>query len=178
LGRLQYRSRVQLLTLPINVQPTSVVRSQVVSTFIDAYTPADMYSSEIDILPNLVIQISMRPAKSEMLERALAAVSCIYLGRIKHDRTLLQAGIQHYEIATQHMSRMLCRMVRMDDMIYTTVIFQLLQVRWPQSVDISRLLKLNCVSLESLLPLRPSCLAGTYGRHQCPLEALLPICMY
>lgn len=98
--------------------------------FLDAFAPPHIgCSGEIDTLPNLVAQISMRPIKTEMLQRALAAVSCIYLGRTKHDDPLLQAGVQHYEIAIRHMSSMLSRMVQLDDMVYTTVVFQVLQVR-------------------------------------------------
>lgn len=112
------------------MRPELVTRSQLISTFLDAFTPPNVgCSSEIDTLPNLVVQISRRPVKSEMLERALGAVSCIYLGRIKEDDALLQTGVQNYEIATRHMARMLGRMVQLDDMVYTTVIFQVLQVR-------------------------------------------------
>lgn len=128
-GQLQYVGRARPLTLSANVRPEHVTRSQLISMFLDAFAAPNIgCSGEIDTLPNLVVQISRRPVKSEMLERALAAVSCIYLGRIKEDDALLQTGVQNYEIATRYMARMLSRMVQIDDMVYTTVIFQVLQV--------------------------------------------------
>lgn len=129
-GQLQYLGRARPLISPNDVCLEPVTRSQLISTFLDAFTPSNFgCSGEIDTLPNLVVQISSRSVKSEMLERALAAASYIYLGRTKHNGALLHTGVQHYEIATRHMARMLSRMAQIDDMLYTTVIFQVLQVR-------------------------------------------------
>ncbi|KAJ5110642.1 hypothetical protein N7532_001177 [Penicillium argentinense] len=127
-SHVRYLGRARQLILPLAVSSGPVVRSQVVSTFLDASFPADIgFSDAVDALPNLVVNITMRPSKSEMLERALVAASCMYLGRIKQDDALVCTGVQHYDIAIRHMSGMLYRKAHTDDMIYTTVIFQLLQ---------------------------------------------------
>lgn len=77
----------------------------------------------------MVLDIFTRPAQSEMLQRALTALSSIYFGRVNHDSGLFQSGIQQYNIAIRHMSRMLSCEKHTDDMIYTTVLFQVIQVR-------------------------------------------------
>lgn len=131
---MQYYGRGKSLMLPPAMSASLTMRSQMFSKFLDLSFPLEMVSSdEIDILPSLVVNISTRPGKSEMLERALAAIACIYLGRTHGDKNLSQIGIQNYDIAIRYMSRLLSRQVQSDDMIYTTVIFQVIQVRTSHS---------------------------------------------
>ena len=121
----------RLSILPLQISTGSVIRSQLFSTFLDRSFPADVVtsSSEMDVLPSMVLDIFTRPGQSEMLQRALTALSSIYFGRVKHDSCLFQSGIQQYNIAIRHMSRMLSCQKYTDDMIYTTVLFQVIQVR-------------------------------------------------
>lgn len=127
--QIQYIGRARPFILSPAVSAGPALRSQMVSTFLDASFPVNLgFSDKIDVLPSLVVNISTRPVKSEMLERALSAVSCIYLGRINQDENLIHTGVGHYDMAIRYMSFMLYHRFQTDDMIYTTVIFQLLQV--------------------------------------------------
>jgi len=129
-GQIHYHGREQPLILSPVMPASSTYRSQIFSKFLESSFPLEIVSSdEIDILPSLVVNISTRPVKSEMLERALAAIACIYLGRTLADKHLTQIGIRHYDIAIRHMSQLLSHQVQTDDMIYTTVAFQMIQVR-------------------------------------------------
>lgn len=175
--------RQQPLMLSPVMPASSTYRSQIFSKFLESSFPLEIVSSdEIDILPSLIVNISTRPVKSEMLERALAAIACIYLGRTHADTHLTQIGIQHYNIAIRHMSQLLSHQVQTDDMIYTTVAFQMIQVRAPHSPKLSWK-GLSCIQTrnsnmslfvpEFPLPIWSSCLVGAYGWYQCAPTTLL-----
>ncbi|KAJ5241706.1 uncharacterized protein N7469_000033 [Penicillium citrinum] len=80
--------RQQPLMLSPVMPASSTYRSQIFSKFLESSFPLEIVSSdEIDILPSLIVNISTRPVKSEMLERALAAIAytCLncYLTKFK-----------------------------------------------------------------------------------------------
>ncbi|KAJ5721257.1 uncharacterized protein N7483_009191 [Penicillium malachiteum] len=66
--------------------------------------------------------------KSIMLEKALAAVSCIYLGKITNNDSVLRHGVTLYNQAIRILANMLRRGLVTDDVLYTTVVFQVLEV--------------------------------------------------
>lgn len=63
-----------------------------------------------------------------MLETAITAISCVYLGKIKNNSRVLRHGLQLYNQAIKDMSSMICKNAYMDDIIYTSVIFQEMEV--------------------------------------------------
>jgi hypothetical protein len=64
-----------------------------------------------------------------MLEMALSALACIFLGKIRHNEQFFQHGLQLYNRAIRHMSNIISGNVYNNDMVYTSVVFQQLQVR-------------------------------------------------
>jgi hypothetical protein len=70
----------------------------------------------------------MLPKKTHMLDTAITAISCVYLGKIKNDGRVFGHGLQLYNRAIQDMSSMICQNVYTDDIIYTSVIFQEIEV--------------------------------------------------
>lgn len=83
----------------------------------------------IDRLKFIILGICELPRKHIMLEKALSALSCIFLGKTHGDSLILQHGIQQYNHAIQHMLKSISHDAYTDDIIYTCVIFQQIQVR-------------------------------------------------
>ncbi|KAJ5716309.1 hypothetical protein N7493_008220 [Penicillium malachiteum] len=63
-----------------------------------------------------------------MLEKAISALSCIYLGKIKGDDPILRYGVELYNEGIRLLANKLRRGTLDDDVLYTTVIFQVLEI--------------------------------------------------
>ncbi|KAJ5702384.1 hypothetical protein N7488_009932 [Penicillium malachiteum] len=62
-----------------------------------------------------------------MLEKSISALSCIYLGKIKGDDSILRYGVGLYNEGIRILANKLRRGILDDDVLYTTVIFQVLE---------------------------------------------------
>lgn len=103
--------------------------------------------SSVDLWYYLISNISALPTKGEMLEKSLAALSCAYLGKQNRDDRLLKYGVQLYNSAIRHMANMITRDAYSDDIIYTTVIFQEIEVNYSYFLVMAFLGK--CLDLSS-----------------------------
>lgn len=65
-----------------------------------------------------------------MLEKSLAALACAWLGKQNNDAGLLKYGVQLYNVAIRQMASLITRDAYSDDIIYTTVLFQEIEVSW------------------------------------------------
>lgn len=133
---LQYFSRQQLLapSKTSNLSPivpsARMMRSQIFSSFLSECYPCNVEcASDINMSQFILSGISVLPQRSPMLELALSALSCVFLGKTHHDGQFLQHGLQLYNRAICYMSNVISRNVYTDDMVYTSVVFQQLQVR-------------------------------------------------
>jgi hypothetical protein len=98
-------------------------REQIFASYTNVYFPIDIKgSTELDPWYGLICGISALPNKSPMLERALAAQSCIVVGR-QYDKGMYYYGLQLYNTAIQHMSRVIKRNGYCDEVVYTAAIF-------------------------------------------------------
>lgn len=88
---------------------------------IDAYFGKDTW---YEIFTH-IHQISNR---SQMLERAMAAVSLICLGKFHHDEVLIQQGLWWYNSSIRRLLRMIERNDSSDEMVLATVMFQMIEV--------------------------------------------------
>ncbi|KAJ5669055.1 hypothetical protein N7462_010125 [Penicillium macrosclerotiorum] len=113
--------------IPQVVTSGPALREQVFSSYIDIFFPNQEAHSSVDLWHYLISGISALPQKSTMLQKAVSAISCAYLGKLNNDDRIFQYGIQLYNIAIRHMSSMISRDAYSDDIIYTTVIFQELE---------------------------------------------------
>lgn len=64
-----------------------------------------------------------------MLEKAISAISCIFLGKMDRNDNLLRHGLGLYNNAIKHMSTTLKRKAYSEDVLYTSMIFQELEVK-------------------------------------------------
>lgn len=119
-----YSNRARQLTSrhnALNSGPTK--REQIFASYMNVYFPNDINgTTELDPWYGLISGISSLPNKPPMLERALAAQSCIIVGR-QYDEGMFYHGLQLYNTAIQHMSRVIKRNGYSDDVVYTAAIF-------------------------------------------------------
>ncbi|KAJ5261382.1 hypothetical protein N7478_011977 [Penicillium angulare] len=62
-----------------------------------------------------------------MLENAISALSCVYLGKIKHDEFMIRYGIELYNKAISQLARMLSQNSVNVETLYATIVFQTLE---------------------------------------------------
>lgn len=112
------------------IDADSINRDQIFSVFLDHYFPVDRTGSSygVDLWHYLIESFFLLPQKTHMLETAITAISCVYLGKIKNNSRVLRHGLQLYNQAIKDMSSMICKNAYMDDIIYTSVIFQEMEV--------------------------------------------------
>jgi hypothetical protein len=105
------------------------VRGQVFASFHDLYFPRDTnIVSNVDFWQFLISGFASLPKKTEMLEKAITAVSCLYLGKMKGDKRLFYYGLQLYTDAIRLLLNAIYRGSHDNEIIYTTVIFQEIEV--------------------------------------------------
>ncbi|KAJ6028081.1 hypothetical protein N7540_003657 [Penicillium herquei] len=63
-----------------------------------------------------------------MIEKAISALSSIYLGKIKGDESILRYGVELYNESIRLLTNNLRRGILDDDVLYTTVVFQVREV--------------------------------------------------
>ncbi|KAJ5737177.1 uncharacterized protein N7483_002302 [Penicillium malachiteum] len=122
-------TRTRRSLLPRTVPSAPQTRMQMSSVYILNYFPIDIkesfgVESWYAILENLLIL----PSKSLMLEKAISALSCIYLGKIKGDESILRYGVELYNEGIRLLANKLRRGILDDDVLYTTVVFQVLEI--------------------------------------------------
>lgn len=92
------------------------------------YTKRKKQVFHVDHFESLFMGIVALPTKTLMLEQAISAVSCVYLGKVDNNDTMLQYGLQLYNSSIRHMSRFLTREACGADLAYTSMIFQEIEV--------------------------------------------------
>ncbi|KAJ5125725.1 hypothetical protein N7448_005042 [Penicillium atrosanguineum] len=112
-------------------------RVQLFASYLNTYFPIDIKGTTgIDPSYGLISGISALPNKSPMLEKALAAQTCIVLGR-QQDKCMFHHGLQLYNSAIQHMSHAIKRNTYRDDVVYTAAIFHcLISTYCPYGLDV------------------------------------------
>lgn len=130
--QLQPFSRDRVTFLPQFIRDAPHIRTQLSSALFHAYTPLDpTRTSGVDTWLYLLSNFLALTIKSEMLERAISALSCIYAGKVSGDHHLIRHGVQQYNLSIRLMHGMLQRNIRSPDVLYATVIFQVLEVSVP-----------------------------------------------
>lgn len=97
--------------------------------YMNTFFPIDIAGSTgTDPYYYLISSFSQLPHKTQMLDNAIAAASCVFLGKHHRDDALLQEGLRFQNSAIRHMSSMISRGTYHDDLVYTAAIFQSLEV--------------------------------------------------
>lgn len=115
--------------MPQVVASGPAMRSQVFSEFAKVYFPQSIDTSyTLDVWHYLISNFSALPKKTEMLDKAIAALACFYLGKLRKDDRLFRHGLQLYNSAIRHLSIMMRQNTYCDDIVYTTIVFQEIEV--------------------------------------------------
>ena len=154
------RQKISALSNASKLSPvisgSSMMRNQIFSSFLSECFPSNSEcASDINLTRFILSGLSLLPQKSSMLEMALSALSCIFLGKIRHNEPLFQHGLQLYNRGIRHMSNILGGKMYNDDMVYTSVVFQQIQVGSLLSL-LSFLETLDYISRESRLTIVPT----------------------
>lgn len=106
-------------------------REQLFAAYVTSYFPIDVTgATQLDPWFDLVEGTATLPSRPMMLEKAVAAKSCLFLGKINNDERMFCHGLQLFNNAIQHMSRQLSKKknVYSDELVFTVVYFQKLVV--------------------------------------------------
>lgn len=145
----------------INTDPQ--IREQLFATFMGAYFPTQSEGdSQVDSWRYLISSFHVLPNKTLMLQRALSAISCAYVGRLNDDDRLSHHGIQLYNSSMRSMSKMLCTRTHTEDALYATVIFQM--------IEVSRIWNRQCTALFAVklyCPSKPESVVLTISSQKC-----------
>lgn len=105
-------------------------RHQFVSYYLEIYFPHTKgLGCDFDMTYSFFSSIFALPQKSQMLETAFSALSCVFLGKAHSNQQILQHGLQLYNHAIRTMSREMNRKDYSADIVYTCVLFQQIQVK-------------------------------------------------
>lgn len=63
-----------------------------------------------------------------MLEQAISAISCVFIGKLDNNVRMLHHGVQLYNRSIRQMSQILKRKTYSQELLYVSVIFQELEV--------------------------------------------------
>ncbi|KAJ5162039.1 hypothetical protein N7492_007431 [Penicillium capsulatum] len=108
-----------------------MMSSQIFASYLEQYFPRTFTPSALDLDSSysIISGIYMLPQKTLMLEKALSALACSFLGKLHRDNTLLRYGLRIYNQAIQDLSKSLGRKAYSDDIVYTCALFGQIEVR-------------------------------------------------
>jgi hypothetical protein len=72
--------------------------------------------------------VQLPETNQRMLEKAVTAISCVYLGKMSKDELILRRGTQLYNQAIRLLADRIQKNVFDDRFLYATVIFQMIEV--------------------------------------------------
>lgn len=116
---------------PTPVHSGSAMRTQILSSFIQLHFPPDKPMSSVNLQQFLHSGIYRLPWKSEMLDKALTAMSCLFLGKTQRDSRIFCHGLRLYNDAIGIMSRLIHQNTYSDEILYAAFIFQEIAVWIP-----------------------------------------------
>lgn len=117
-----------MTSLNTTVPSGPMMRVKFISEYLYGYFPTGMAVSDVDMWQYLLQGFAGLPNKTEMLDKTLSAITCFYIGKVSQDDRMSKYGLQLYNSAIRHMSRMISRDVFTEDIVYTAVLFQEIEV--------------------------------------------------
>lgn len=105
-----------------------MLRQQFISEYLHGYFPTKMAVSHVDMWHYLLQGFAGLPNKTEMLDKTLSAITCLYIGKARQDDRMSKHGLQLYNGAIRHLSSMISRDVFSEEIVYTAVLFQEIEV--------------------------------------------------
>lgn len=118
--------------IPPIINPGPTMRYQATSSYYTDYFPYTKLANIANPTHFVFMGIFALSPKSPMLETACSALAYIFQGRVHCDEHVLQYGVRLYNRAIRHLAFAMSRNpnnVSTEDIVYTTVVFQQIQVR-------------------------------------------------
>ena len=124
--------QITLAPLPKTIEDGSMIRMQLSSSFMESYFPLEeekrVETIGINVFYYLTSNTLQLPHYSGMLEKAIGAISCMYLGKVNNDPTMVQNSIGLYNQAISGLVAKIQKGCLSDDVFYTVVLFQAYEV--------------------------------------------------
>lgn len=116
---------LQVQTRPLGRPAT---RDQIFACYYTIYFPSSQCVSKVNPWQFLITSFQSLSQKSQMLDRAVFAISSLYIGKMKDDFRLFNYGQLMYNEAIQLLRNKICRGSYDKEIVYTTLIFQEIEV--------------------------------------------------
>ncbi|KAJ5973590.1 hypothetical protein N7481_010800 [Penicillium waksmanii] len=119
------------------ITPGPMKRDQFSSFYLKSYFPHTTGPGwDFDMTYSVFSTLFALPQKSQMLDIAFSALSCVFLGKNHSDQQILQYGLRLYNHAIQSMSKAISRKDYSLDIVYTCIVFQQIQSHYcPHGLD-------------------------------------------
>ncbi|KAJ6007661.1 hypothetical protein N7540_011637 [Penicillium herquei] len=115
-------ARSQYPILPVTVHSAETMRLQIFASFYQRYFFSESFHSTTSSDSFVMSRIAGLAQKSQMVDRAMSAISCLFLGKMNRDATVLNHGIYLYNSAMRQISSMIQRGIYSDELLYITII--------------------------------------------------------
>ncbi|KAJ5579505.1 uncharacterized protein N7459_005490 [Penicillium hispanicum] len=166
--------RTRSSVLGQDVSPSPGMRMQIASAFINSYFPSDMKGSTgVDAWHYLISSFATLPNKSDMFEKAIATICCVYLGKMNHDEAMLRQGVRLCNSAMRQVGSMIQKNVVNEETLYMTVIFRMLAVTPALCPTLACIHELTPWNLGDILPGWRASNICPFTWHACPSKILL-----
>ncbi|KAJ5439346.1 uncharacterized protein N7458_010344 [Penicillium daleae] len=123
----QCQDPARAFVMPSNVTSGPVAREQVFSSFTNVFFSHTEEISSLNLWQYLIYNFATLPNKTNMLERAISAVSCLYMGKMNNDDHMYNYGLDLYGTAIRSVKNNIYRNAWNAEIVYTAVIFQELE---------------------------------------------------
>ncbi|KAJ5088450.1 hypothetical protein N7456_012066 [Penicillium angulare] len=108
--------------VPVSVAPAQAMRIQIFGSFNQRFFTSQT-SPLVTFDTFLINSIGNLPRKSLMTEKAVSAISCLFLGKTNSDPAVFNHGLFLYNSAIRQMSNMINRGIYSNELVYAALIF-------------------------------------------------------
>lgn len=107
------------------------MREQIHSFYVNFHLPTGEEFSNVNMEAFIQVGIGLLPQKGELVEKAITALACLFLGKKNNHHRLVSHGIRLYNEAICIMTRLINRNIYTDEILYAAFTFQELAVCAP-----------------------------------------------
>ena len=115
----------------MDVHSTQAMRNQVLSSFMQSFFPGTRSLSSSPNFDDSIFHSNGALAqKSQMTERALSAMSCLFLGKVNHNTSIFNHGLYLYHTAIQQLTNIMRKDTHryINEILYAVFLFQKIDV--------------------------------------------------
>ncbi|KAJ5113815.1 hypothetical protein N7456_002349 [Penicillium angulare] len=109
------------------------MREQIHSFYVNFHLPTGEKFSDVNMEAFIQVGIGLLPQKGELIEKAITALACLFLGKKNNHHRLVSHGIRLYNEAICIMTRLINRNIYTDEILYAAFTFQELAASYSPS---------------------------------------------